>query len=122
MLLWQLHQASDRQFAGILDTPPAQDFFKTSTLKLPIADIRQKIRGRRGKWLLREAMRGVYAQLFAQSPELHCEIRQRISVGPYVVDEEAITGLHLAGFPTEMHAACVYRVEGDHIVYARGLM
>jgi len=70
----------------------------------------------------REAMRGVYAQLFAQSPELHCEIRQRISVGPYVVDEEAITGLHLAGFPTEMHAACVYRVEGDHIVYARGLM
>ncbi len=67
-------------------------------------------------------MRGVYGQLFAQSPELHCEIRQRIRVGPYVVDEEAITGFHLAGFPTEVHAAAVYRVEGDRIVYVRGLM
>ena len=70
----------------------------------------------------REAMRGVYRQLFAQSPQLHCEIRQRICVGSYVIDEEAITGFHLAGFPTELHAACVYRVEGDHIEYARGLM
>ena len=70
----------------------------------------------------RDAMRSLYGQLFAQSPELHCEIRQRICVGPYVVDEEAITGFHLAGFPTEMHAAAVYRVEGDHIVYVRGLI
>jgi len=70
----------------------------------------------------REAMRPVYGQLFAQSPELHCEIRQRIRVGPYVVDEEAITGFHLAGFPTEVHAAAVYRVEGDRIVHVRGLM
>lgn len=60
--------------------------------------------------------------LFAQSPELHCKIRQRICVGPYVVDEEAITGFHLAGFPTEVHAAAVYRVEADHIVHVRGLM
>ena len=70
----------------------------------------------------REAMRGRYGQLFEQSPELHCEIRQRIRVGSYVVDEEAITGFHLAGFPTEMHAAAVYRVEGDRIVHVRGLM
>jgi uncharacterized protein (TIGR02246 family) len=69
----------------------------------------------------REAMRPVYEQLFAQSPELHCEIRQRICVGPYVVDEEAITGFDFAGFPTEVHAAAVYRVEADHIVYVRGL-
>ena len=70
----------------------------------------------------REAMRERYAQLFAQSPQLHCEIRQRIRVGSYVLDEEAITGFHLAGFPTEMHAAAVYRVEGDLIVHVRGLM
>jgi hypothetical protein len=70
----------------------------------------------------REAMRPVYEQLFAQSPELHCEIRQRICVGSYVVDEEAITGFHLAGFPTEVHAAAVYRVEEDRIVHVRGLM
>ena len=70
----------------------------------------------------REAMKGLYGQLFAQSPELHCEIRQRIRVGPYVVDEEEITGFHLAGFPTEVHGAAVYRVEGDKIVHVRLLM
>ena len=69
----------------------------------------------------RDAMRSVYGQLFAQSPELHCEILQRICVGPYVVDEEAITGFHLAGFPTEVHAAAVYRVEGGRIAHVRGL-
>jgi uncharacterized protein (TIGR02246 family) len=68
----------------------------------------------------REAMRPVYRQLFEQSPELHCKIQQRICVGCYVIDEEAITGFHLAGFPTELHAACVYRVEGGYIIYARG--
>jgi len=70
----------------------------------------------------REAMRVVYGQLFAQSPELHCEIRQRIRVGCYVVDEEMITGFHFAGLPTEQHAAAVYRVEGSRIVHLRGLM
>lgn len=70
----------------------------------------------------RDAMRGVYERLFAQSPELHCEIRQRIHVGRYVIDEEAITGFHCAGFPTEVHAAAVYRVEGARIVYVRGFM
>jgi hypothetical protein len=67
-------------------------------------------------------MRAVYGQLFAQSPKLHCEIRQRICVGPYVVDEEEITGFHFAGFPTEVHAAAVYRVERGRIVHVRGLM
>ena len=70
----------------------------------------------------REAMRALYGKVFAQSPELHCEIRQRIRIGNYVVDEEAITGLHLDGFPTEVHAAAVYRVEGDRIAHLRVLM
>jgi hypothetical protein len=43
-------------------------------------------------------------------------------VGPYVVDEEAITGFQLAGFPTEVHAVAVYRVESGRIVHLRGLM
>jgi uncharacterized protein (TIGR02246 family) len=78
----------------------------------------------RGQVLMRghDAMRPIYAQLFAQSPELHCEIRQRIHVGQYVIDEEAITGFYLAGFPTDIHAAAIYRVEGERIVYVRGLM
>ena len=77
-----------------------------------------------GKVLMRgrEAMRSLYGQLFAQSPELRCEIRQRIRVGPYVVDEESVSGFHLDGFPTEVHAAAVYRVEGDLIAHVRLLM
>ena len=44
-----------------------------------------------------EAVRDLYSQLFAQSPTLHCEIRQRIRVGSFVVDEEAVTGFNLEG-------------------------
>ena len=70
----------------------------------------------------RDAMRAVYSQLFAQSPELHCEIRQRIRAGRYVIDEEEVTGFHLGGFPTEVRAAVVYRVEGDRITHVRLLV
>jgi hypothetical protein len=67
-------------------------------------------------------MRGMYGQLFAASPELRCAIRQRIAVGAYVIDEEAVTGFHLDGFPTELGAAVVYRVEADRIVHVRLLL
>jgi uncharacterized protein (TIGR02246 family) len=70
----------------------------------------------------RDAMHAFYGQLFAQSPNLHCELRQRIRVGQYVVDEEAITGLHLDGFPTEIHGVAVYRVEHGRIAHVRLLM
>src|SRR5215470_3958845 len=70
----------------------------------------------------RDAMRAFYGQVFAQSPDLQCQIRQRIRVGQYVVDEEAISGLHLDGFPTEVHGAAVYRVEGGRIAHVRLLM
>ena len=33
-----------------------------------------------------------FGRVFAESPELHCEILHRIRVGGYVVDEEQITG------------------------------
>jgi hypothetical protein len=69
-----------------------------------------------------EAMRAMYAPLFAQSPDLHVEIPQRIRVGAYVIDEEALTGFILTGFPSEVHAAAVYRVEGTAIVHVRLLM
>jgi uncharacterized protein (TIGR02246 family) len=77
-----------------------------------------------GQVLMRghEAMRGMYGQLFAASPELHCDIRQRIRVGAYVVDEEAVTGFHLDGFPTELNAAAVYRVEDGRIAHVRLLI
>jgi uncharacterized protein (TIGR02246 family) len=65
------------------------------------------------------AMREFYGQLFAQSPQLRCVVRQRIHVGRYVIDEEAISGIHLDGFPTEVHAAAVYLVEKDLIARVR---
>jgi uncharacterized protein (TIGR02246 family) len=69
-----------------------------------------------------DAMRAFYGQIFRQSPDLRCEIRNRIAVGPYVADEEAISGLHFEGFPTELHAGALYRVEDGQIVNARLLM
>jgi hypothetical protein len=70
----------------------------------------------------RDAMRGFYGRLFAHSPQLNCAVRQRIHVGSYVIDEEAISGIHLDGFPTELRAAAVYLVERDLIARVRILM
>ncbi|MFZ0994726.1 MAG: nuclear transport factor 2 family protein [Candidatus Dormiibacterota bacterium] len=55
-------------------------------------------------------IRARYGELFGQSPKLHAEIRARIEVGPFVLDEEFITGFGLPGMPTEVHAAAAYRV------------
>jgi hypothetical protein len=39
-----------------------------------------------------DEMREHYARLFEQNPNLHAELIQRISMGPYVIDLERITG------------------------------
>jgi hypothetical protein len=57
-----------------------------------------------------EAMRASYGQLFADSPDLAVEIPQRMVVGDFVIDEELVTGFHLPGYPTELHAVVAYRV------------
>ena len=67
------------------------------------------------------ALRALCEQLFAQSPALHVEIPRRSHVGAYVIDEEAISGFVFEGFPTELHAEVIYRVEGDTIARARAL-
>ncbi len=66
-------------------------------------------------------LRALYGQLFAQSPALHADIPQRIHVGSYVIDEEEVKGFIFDGFPSEMHIAVIYRVEGDTIAHARTL-
>ena len=63
-----------------------------------------------------DAIRALYGQLFAQSPNLHVEILNRIHVGAWVIDEERTTGFNFEGFPSELHAPCVYRVENGCIV------
>jgi len=40
----------------------------------------------------REATRTFCEGLFRQSPEPHCELRARIAVGRFVVEEEHVTG------------------------------
>lgn len=69
-----------------------------------------------------EPMRAFYGQLFDLSPDLHVEIPTRIRVGAFVIDEEQTTGFVLEGFPTEIHAAVLYRLDGERIAYARLLM
>jgi hypothetical protein len=55
-------------------------------------------------------IRARYGELFEQSPDLHAQIRTRITAGSFVIDEEIVTGLQLAGMPSELHAAVAYRV------------
>jgi hypothetical protein len=57
-----------------------------------------------------EAMRGQYGPMFRDSPQLRAEIPRRIVAGDYVVDEEDISGMVVAGFPPAMHAVAIYRV------------
>ncbi len=58
----------------------------------------------------KEVIREQYGKLFADSPELHVTIADRMAGGEFVVDEEHITGFHFEGMPTELTALCVYRV------------
>ena len=57
-----------------------------------------------------EAINALYAQLFAQSPELHAEIVSRMSVGNWVVDEEQVSGIVFEGFPSDLHDVSIYEV------------
>ena len=70
----------------------------------------------------RNAMRALYQTLFDQSPELHCDLRSRITTGRFVVDEEYVTGANLEGFPSEAHAIVIYRIEDGLIRHVRMLM
>ena len=66
----------------------------------------------------RDEMRSHFARVFAESPELRCEIVHRARVGAYVVDEERITGR--AG--GDQHGVVVSHVAGgliDHQRYVR---
>ncbi len=66
-----------------------------------------------------DAIRAAYGPVFAQSPNLHVRIANRIRAGKYVIDEEYGSGINMPGFPPEMHAAVVYRVVDDKIVHVR---
>jgi len=111
----------------MMDTMQAQlDAFNTRDLEAFIACYAPDviIEGADGAVMMRghEELRAMYGQLFAQSPELHCEVTSRIRVGAYAIDEEHTTGFVFAGFPTELHVAVVCRLDGGRIAHLRLLM
>lgn len=57
-------------------------------------------------------MREVYADMFRRTPNLHCELVNRIVMGDKVIDQERITGFGDQVF----EAIAIYRVAGDRIV------
>jgi hypothetical protein len=63
----------------------------------------------------KQAMREQYGKLFADSPDLHLTIANRMTAGEFVVDEEHVSGLNPADMPAEMTALSVYRVTDGKI-------
>jgi hypothetical protein len=76
-----------------------------------------------GKIILqgRTAQRAFLTVVFKQSPDLHCEILNKMRVEPFVVLEEYTTDWHAEGFPTEVHDVVIYRIENDKITRSRFL-
>jgi uncharacterized protein (TIGR02246 family) len=57
-----------------------------------------------------EGMRAFYEPLFRDSPELSAKVLNRIVIGDCVIDEEKVSGINVAGYPAQMHAAVVYQI------------
>jgi len=66
-----------------------------------------------------EELHAFYGSVFENSPNLHCELVNRTSVGDWVFDEERIEGLHAEGFPKEAHAVVAYKVADGQITFVR---
>jgi hypothetical protein len=63
----------------------------------------------------KQVMREQYGILFADSPDLHLTIANRMTAGEFVVDEEHVSGVNFGDMPAEMTALSVYRVTGGKI-------
>jgi len=63
----------------------------------------------------KHVMREQYGKLFADSPDLHLTIANRMVAGEFVVDEEHVSGMHFGDIPTEITALSVYRVTNGKI-------
>ena len=63
----------------------------------------------------KQVMREQYGKLFADSPDLHLTIANRMAAGEFVVDEEHVSGMNFGDMPIEMTALSVYRVTDGKI-------
>jgi len=68
-----------------------------------------------------EAIRAHFGEFLPQSPTLHSDIRSRIHVGSWVVQEEHVTGLVLGEPVPAFDIPSAYRVEDGKIVKCIGL-
>ena len=59
------------------------------------------------------AMRAVYGKKFAETPDLHCRLVQRICHDRFVVDQEEVTGVPGRDV---VEAVAIYEVVGGRIV------
>jgi hypothetical protein len=60
----------------------------------------------------RDEVRRLYGALFESHPGLHAEVRSRIRIGQWVVDEERVEGLA----DDEVHAVAIYRLAKDGLI------
>lgn len=60
----------------------------------------------------KEKMRANYASFFKSTPDLHCELINRIVLGNTVVDQELVTGL---GSDREIRAIAIYKISDGKI-------
>ncbi len=56
----------------------------------------------------RENLRRRYTEVFADNPKLHCEIKSRMRLGAFSIDEEWVTGVVAA--PQGIHVSAIYFV------------
>lgn len=67
------------------------------------------------------AIRAHFHRFLSQSPDLHSEVRSRIHVGSWVIQEEQVTGLVVGEPVPEFSIPSAYRVEDGKIVKCIGL-
>lgn len=60
----------------------------------------------------KEQMRSSYSQMFKNTPNLHCELVNRIVMGNTVIDQESVTGFGADKF----EAIAIYKIKGEKIV------
>lgn len=67
------------------------------------------------------ALRGLYATVFENSPELRLSVTNSIRVGDFVINDEHIYGFNLHGYAPTSHNAVVYHVKQGIINHVRVL-
>jgi len=61
----------------------------------------------------KEAMRTSYTEMFKRLPELHCEIKNRIVNGNFVIDQESVSGMRKG---QKVEATAIYEIKDGKII------